>query len=155
MGMAFKAHDKSLKYGEKNFGVSYWTFGALREFSKVLDTEYRVDEFFTACPARWSAEDVKAIAKVLGGVTLKQTAAFKKLSRDKAVTSPILTCEKCEGQGTTELDDSGMPQYIDFCKHCRGLGVVRNTYDIGESIRLDEIHSLAKFLEKSGGVSVS
>lgn len=153
--MQFKARDKSLKHGEKDFGVSIWTFGALREFSKTLDTEHEVDKFFTACPASWSAEDVKIIAKVLGEVTLKETASFKKLSRDKAVTSPILTCEKCEGQGTTELDDDGMPKYIDFCNYCKGLGVVRDTYDIGESIRLDEIHRLAKFLEKSGGVSVS
>lgn len=155
MGMNFKAADKNLKYEEKTFGVSFWTFGALREFSKVLDTDLSVDVFFTSCPARWSAEDTKAIAEILEAVTLKQTAAFKKICRDNAVASPIETCERCEGVGTTEVDDAGMPQYVDFCRKCSGVGVIRNTFDIGEAIRLEEIHRLAKFLEKSGGVSVS
>lgn len=155
MGMDFKTHAKGKNNKAEYFSLSFWGFGSMREFSKVIDGDGSLEQFFTHCPAKWGGEDTKTVAEALSRVTLKQVAAFKKICRDNAVASPIETCVRCEGEGTTEIDDNGLPQYKSFCKPCHGLGVTRNTYDVGDYIDLDTIHHLAEFLKTSGGVSIS
>lgn len=155
MGVNLKAKAKELKHSDKYQGLGIAGFGALREFAETILKSEELKHFFSVYRASWSAEDTKIIAELLDKVTLRQVADFKKASRDAIVTSPIITCAHCEGIGTTELDSFGKPQYKDFCHDCRGLGVTRNTFDIGDYLSLPDIKRLAVFLEKSGGVSVS
>jgi hypothetical protein len=154
MGVSLRAKTKGLKYGEKEIGLGIAGFSALKEFAKTTLKSKELEQFFSAYRASWSAEDTKTIAELLNKVTLKQVAEYKKASRDEVVKSPIVTCEHCEGVGTTELDSFGKPQYISFCVNCKGLGVTRNTFDLADYLDLTEIKRVAVFLEKSGGVSV-
>jgi DnaJ-class molecular chaperone len=155
MGVSLKAKAKALTYYDKYQMFSSAGFGVLKQFSEnVLESE-ELKHFFSVYKGSWSAEDTKTIAELLSKITRKQVADFKKASRDEIVKSPIVTCAHCDGVGTTELDSFDKPQYINFCVDCRGLGVTRDTFDIGEYLNFLDIERLAGFLEKSGGISVS
>lgn len=153
MTVAMTARTKGLK---DNFQcLTHAEFGVLREFSETLPDNELLVQFFETYRGIWSAEVTKEVAKALEKITLKEVAKFKKLSRDEVVKSPIEICKDCAGEGTTELDSQGAPQYINFCMTCKGVGRTRNTYDKGDYLHHSVIERLVTFLTASGGVKLS